>query len=107
MIRVSRPVVAAAWSVLALVAGRAAAQEADHVESVAYVTRRPVFFAVLPSTGKRVDARNTAVLQRRVALDLHDASVAAAIDAIAERSGLEINYSRTLIAGDARVTLAA
>ena len=107
MIPGSRPIVAGLWIALGLVGARARAQEPDHGAPVSYVARGPVFFAVLPATGKRVNARNMAVLQRRIPLDLHDASVAVAIDAIAERSGLEINYSRSLIAGDARVTLAA
>jgi iron complex outermembrane receptor protein len=67
----------------------------------------PRFFASLSPERIPVDIARTPVLQRRIALDLHDATVATALQAIASASGLHIAYSPAEIPIDRRVQLEA
>jgi TonB-linked SusC/RagA family outer membrane protein len=85
--------------------GRAQAQRGES-GAASLAQRGPVFYAV-SSTGVRMDARNAEVLRARIALALHSASVPDALDTIAVRSGLAINYSRSLMPSEQRVTLVA
>jgi TonB-linked SusC/RagA family outer membrane protein len=112
MARCHRRYIAAAIAAIGIlsIAPRGRAQEGgsgqlfDHPIQLA--DRGPVFYRV-DREGERVDVRNAAVLQRRIALDLRGVLVAEALDTIAKRSGLALVYQSSLIPSTARVTLAA
>jgi TonB-linked SusC/RagA family outer membrane protein len=68
---------------------------------------RPSFFELSYPSGRRVDARSSDMLRARIAVDLHDESIAAAVDAIASSAGIVINYSSDVLPHGNRVSLVA
>ncbi len=69
--------------------------------------RGPVFFAVVGRMGGRVDASRSAALQQRISLDLHDAQIPEALDAIQRQTALRFVYTKPIIPADSRVTFTA
>jgi TonB-linked SusC/RagA family outer membrane protein len=67
--------------------------------------RGPMFFAV--EGGQRVDVRDAVVLKRRVALDLHEATIAEALTAISAQSGLRFTYAAASLPLSLRVSIQA
>ncbi len=59
------------------------------------------------ASGARTDARNAAVLQRRMAIRLTSATIPEALDAITQASGLRFAYQRDAFAAATRVSLKA
>jgi TonB-linked SusC/RagA family outer membrane protein len=70
-----------------------AAQDTTHLASA----ERTVWLRAREST--------VATLQTRVALDLHEAPLSAALDAVAQQTSLQIGYGRDVTASKARVSL--
>jgi TonB-linked SusC/RagA family outer membrane protein len=68
---------------------------------------RPTFFEVSYPSGRRVDARSSDILRAQISLDLHDESIAAALDAVANSAGVSINYSSDVFPKGNRVSLVA
>ena len=83
------------------------AQGAGEPVQLALADRGPQFFTVPAAHAARVDARNAAVLQRRISLALHDVPLREALDAVAQRAGLAISYRDDVLPAGARVTLEA
>ncbi len=69
--------------------------------------RGPVFFTVSMRSGERLDARNAATLQRRISLDLRDATIADAVAAIGRASGIAFAYKTQVLPAERRVTFGA
>jgi TonB-linked SusC/RagA family outer membrane protein len=70
--------------------------------------RGPRFFYAVPAGGQaRIDARNAAVLKRRVSVHFTHVALAAALDEIARQAGLNITYSRDVIPADASASVNA
>ena len=70
----------------------------------------PRFLVALASSPSRtapLDVERSPALGRRIALDLHDASVTDALAAIAARSGVRLVYTEDVLARAGRVTLQA
>ncbi len=67
----------------------------------------PRFFAALTPVPIPVDIARTPVLQRRIALDLRGVTIAAALQAIGDSSGLSFAYSRAEVPVDRHVRLEA
>lgn len=67
----------------------------------------PRFLAALTPNPVPVDIRRTPVLRRRIALDLHSATVAQALQAIGDSTGLRFAYSRRIVPVNRRVHLQA
>ena len=67
----------------------------------------PRFFAALTPVPIPVDIARTPVLQRRIALDLPGVTLAAALQAIGDASGLRFAYSRAEVPVDRKVRLEA
>jgi iron complex outermembrane receptor protein len=67
----------------------------------------PRFFASLTPVPIPVDIARTPVLQRRIALDLRSVTIADALRAIGDSSGLSFAYSRAEVPVDRRVRLEA
>jgi TonB-dependent SusC/RagA subfamily outer membrane receptor len=70
----------------------------------------PRFLVALASSPSRtapLDVERSPALGRRIALDLHDASVTDALGAIAARSGVRLVYTEDVLARAGRVTLQA
>ncbi len=84
----------------------AAAQGSPLTQPLQFASREPVFFSVA-SGGERVDARRAAVLQRRIALELNDASLGDALQTVSRASGLLINYSSDELPPIGRVSVGA
>ncbi len=76
-------------------------------QSTQFSDRTPVFFSVTRPGGPRTDASGARQLRRRIAVELRDVPLADALDAVSRAAALPINYSRALLAPDARVTLGA
>jgi TonB-linked SusC/RagA family outer membrane protein len=68
---------------------------------------RPTFFTVAYPSGRRIDVSSADVLRGRISVDLHDASVAEAVDAIASNAGLVINYSSDVLPEGNHISLVA
>ncbi len=67
----------------------------------------PAFFTVRASDGERVDARNAPALQRRISLTLIGIPLGMAVQAIADRAGLEAIFGPETIPLGARVSMKA
>ena len=57
--------------------------------------------------GRRVDARNVAVMRRRVSIHLQDVAIPEVLDAIGSQAGLHIAYSPNALPSESRVSLEA
>jgi TonB-dependent starch-binding outer membrane protein SusC len=105
---VRSPRVLMAVSVIAATGAAGLAKAQQPLTNTGYSeTRAPMFFTAARSTGARVDARNAAVLQKHIGVELMGVPIADALDTIAARSGLELIYSQSLLPAGARVTLVA
>jgi len=70
-------------------------------------TRGPTFFMDTAADGRRVDARDAAVLERHVSVTLIGVPLAPAVEAIAKQARLEATVSADLIPPGARVSMKA
>ncbi len=69
--------------------------------------RGPRFFSATSPTPMPLDVRQVVVLQRRVSLDLADATLGQALAELTQQSGLRFTYSKDVITLDSRVQLQA
>jgi Carboxypeptidase regulatory-like domain len=90
-------------------AGRpaAAASPVTDTTSDTTATHGPVFYAVRAVDGEHVDARTAPALQRRISLTLIGIPLGMAVEAIADRAGLETTFSPETIPLGARVSMHA
>jgi outer membrane receptor protein involved in Fe transport len=72
-----------------------------------YAERGPRFFASTSTTPVRIDVARTPALRRRITVDLENATVSDALEAIAKKGGLRIMYSPTVLPLDRHVRLKA
>jgi TonB-linked SusC/RagA family outer membrane protein len=68
---------------------------------------QPSLLVFMRSDGRRVDARNVAVMRRRVSIHLQDVAIPEVLDAIGSQAGLHIAYSPNELPDQARVSLEA
>jgi outer membrane receptor protein involved in Fe transport len=80
---------------------------ADAQQQLVLAGRRPRFVAAWAPDQVELDMSNAVVLRRRIPLDLANVSVAAALDEISRRAGLQISYSAALLPTERRVTIRA
>jgi len=80
---------------------------APAARAVQLADRVPVLFAVERHSGARVDASGAPVFQRSVALDLHGATVADALDAIARETDVRFTYEPNVLPAARRVSAQA
>ncbi len=69
--------------------------------------RGPAFFMVRTPGGKREEANGAAAFRRRLSLNLQDVSIADALTAISEQTGIRFVYMREEVPVDRHVSLAA
>jgi hypothetical protein len=74
---------------------------------VGYAGRGPEFYLVDGARISHIDTRSSALLTRRIALSLTNATIPEALDAIGRQAGLRFSYTLDAIPTDAHITLRA
>jgi outer membrane receptor protein involved in Fe transport len=99
------------WAMLAAVAGSGpVSAQGQELAGLQLAERGPVFYAAPASPGGRavrIDAGRVAALRKRIAVDLHGATIPEALAVIAGQSGLRFTYDKAVLPADARVTVKA
>ena len=67
----------------------------------------PMFWAIQPGAGRRIDAASAPVLQRRISLTLTEVPLGLAVQRIAARARVDVTFSTELIPTGARALIAA
>ena len=67
----------------------------------------PMFWAIQPGAGRRIDAASAPVLQRRISLTLTEVPLGLAVQQIAARARVDVTFSTELIPTGARASIAA